>query len=88
MKHTEKSHPGFSVCLIGNFSCGADFSKNGVDYLEKLAAVLKNLIDFLKNLAAVFQLRQVGASMVASVAFSVALPEGQFAPISIMKSAS
>ena len=50
MRHTEKSRPDFSVCLIGNFSCGADFSKNGADFLENGAAVLKNLVDFLENL--------------------------------------
>jgi len=61
MRHTEKSGRDFSVCLIGNFSCDADFSKNGVDFLKKGGAVLKNLVDFLKklvdfleNLAALF----------------------------------
>jgi len=54
MRHTEKSRPDFSVCLIKNFSWGADFSKNGVDFLKNGAAVLKNLVDFLENLAALF----------------------------------
>jgi len=52
MRHIEKSRSDFSICLIGNFSCGGDFSKNGVDFLKNDAAVLKNLVDFLENLAA------------------------------------
>jgi len=46
----------FSICLIGNFSCGADFSKNGGDFLKNGAAVLKNLVDFLENLATLLAL--------------------------------
>ncbi len=88
MRHTEKSGPDFSVCLIRILSCGADFSKNGadflknlVDFLKNLVDFLKNLVDFLKNLAAVFWFGQVGSSPVAPVAFLVALPRGQFAPV-------
>ena len=76
MRHTEKSGRDFSVCLIGNFSCGADFLKNGADFLKNLIDFLKNLVDFLKKLAAVLWL-------VAPVAFSVALPRGQFAPVNV-----
>ena len=80
MRHIEKSRPDFSICLIGIFSCGADFSKNGGDFL-------KNLVDFLENLAAILWHGQVGASLVAPVAFSVALLRYQFAPTNHIKSA-
>ena len=46
-----KVRSDFSICLIGNFSCGADFSKNSVDFFKNGGAVLKNLVDFLENLA-------------------------------------
>ena len=81
-----KVAPYFSVCLIGNFSCGADFLKNGVDFLKNGDAVLKNLVDFFENLATLLWLGQVGCSPVALVAFSVALLRGQFAPVSITTS--
>ena len=48
-----KVGPDFSICLIGIFSCSADFSKNSVDFLKNGAAILKNLVVFLENLAAV-----------------------------------
>jgi len=76
MRHTEKSRTDFSVCLIGIFSCGADFSENGGDFLKNGAAVLKNLVDFFEKLAFLFW-------PVAPVAFSVALPRVQFAPVNI-----
>ncbi len=90
-----KVAPYFSVCLIGNFSCGADFSKNGVDFLkngdavlENLVDFLENLVDFLENLAAILWFGQVGDSLVAPVAFSVALLRGQFAPVNTQNPAS
>jgi len=52
MRHIEKSRPDFSICLIGIFSCGADFSKNGADFLENGADFLEKLVDFLDNLDA------------------------------------
>ena len=80
MRHIEKSRPDFSICLIGNFSCGTDFSKKGGDFLKNLVDFLKNLVDFLENLAAFFW-------PVAPVAFSVALLRSQFAPVSATTSA-
>jgi len=77
----------FSVCLIGNFSCGADFSKNDVDFLKNGGAVLKNLVDFLENPAALLWNGQVGGSPVALVAFPVALRRDQYAPVSSTTSA-
>ena len=73
MRHIEKSRPDFSICLIEIFSCGGDFSKNVGDFLKKL-------VDFLKNLAALLWFGQVGDSLVAPVAFSVALPNVKNAP--------
>ena len=49
-----KVGPNFSVCLIGYFSCGADFSKNGADFFKNGAAVLKNLVDFFQKIATLF----------------------------------
>ena len=83
-----KVRSDFSICLIGNFSCGSDFSKNSVDFFKNGCAVLKNLVDFLENLAAILWFGQAGCSPVAPVAFSVALPKGQFAPVSIIKPTS
>ena len=88
MRHIEKSRSDFSICLIGNFSNGANFSKNGVDFLKNGGAVLKNLVDFLKNLAVLLWLGQIGGSPVAPVAFSVALQTGQFAPVNTIKPAT
>ena len=74
MRHIEKSLPDFFICLIGKFSYGADFLKNLADFL-------KNLVDFLGNLAAVLW-------PVAPIAFSVALPRDQIAPINATTPAS
>ena len=81
MRHIEKSRPDFSICLIGIFSCGADFSKNGADFL-------KNLVDFLEKLAAILGNGRGEGSPVALVAFLVALLRGQNAPVNTKTSAS
>ena len=73
MRHIEKSRPDFSICLIGIFSCGADFSKKGGAVLKKLVDFLKKLVDFLENLAAILGNGRGGGSPVALVAFPVAL---------------
>ena len=69
MRHIEKWHPDFSICLMGKFQNGADFFQNGADFL-------KNLVDFLENLAAFLWFGWAGDSPVAPVAFPVALLRG------------